>query len=333
MRFPAALVLVLLLGSLILSPASALGIFPLQGQPQDSAPLSWEAYWSLVERTRDAVRDLRQQSTENAGAQLDALVPLAVEWEAVHAVTLADGVIVSVEPTQIPRGLRDPSVDLTELETLLDTLLNARDESPRSVADDAREKLAVILADPQFQYPPEQPSPLEDWFNRLLDWLFNRSGAGGNGGTINIPFSLFPYLAVFLLIATLVYMLRGTLAGLVSEARLEENGRAGDEMLTAEGAFQKAQLISAGGDYRTAARYLYLSSLLLLDERGLLRYDRSKTNREYLRNLSGRLDLLNPLRAVIETFDRVWYGFKPLDKDSFGEYVERVNELREQKPE
>jgi hypothetical protein len=39
---------------------------------------------------------------------------------------------------------------------------------------------------------------------------------------------------------------------------------------------------SSEGDYRTAVRYLYLSLLLLLEEHGLLRYDRPLTDREYL---------------------------------------------------
>jgi hypothetical protein len=94
---------------------------------------------------------------------------------------------------------------------------------------------------------------------------------------------------------------------------------------------QRAQALSMQGDYRSAIRYLYLSSLLLLDEQGLLRYDRSRTNREYLRSVSSRPELANPLRAVIDVFDRTWYGFEDVDEETYKSYVQHVDELREKK--
>ena len=104
-----------------------------------------------------------------------------------------------------------------------------------------------------------------------------------------------------------------------------------DASLTAESALRRAQTLSQGGDYRTAVRYLYLSTLLLLEERGLLRYDRSQTNREYLRSLKGRPELASVLRDVIEVFDRVWYGFQPLDEAAYHHYAAQVQNLQQQK--
>jgi hypothetical protein len=77
---------------------------------------------------------------------------------------------------------------------------------------------------------------------------------------------------------------------------------------------------------------LYLSSLLILDEQGLLRYDRSRTNREYLRSVSSQPQLAGSLRDVIDVFDRVWYGFDSVDEEAYRSYVKHVDELRE-KPE
>jgi hypothetical protein len=37
------------------------------------------------------------------------------------------------------------------------------------------------------------------------------------------------------------------------------------------------------------------------------------------------------LRAVIDVFDRVWYGFEGVDEQTYQSYVERVDELREKK--
>ena len=62
-----------------------------------------------------------------------------------------------------------------------------------------------------------------------------------------------------------------------------------------------------------------------------MRYDRSRTNREYLRSLSSKPELVKPLRDVIDVFDRVWYGFETVDEQTYQSYVKRVDELREKK--
>jgi hypothetical protein len=138
-------------------------------------------------------------------------------------------------------------------------------------------------------------------------------------------------LAVILLVLILAYIFRGLFADMITDAHLTGDGNSGDEILTAEAAFQRAQTLSRGGEYRSAVRYLYLSSLLLLDERGLLRYDRTRTNREYLRTVSDSPELVQPLTEVIEVFDNVWYGYHELDEASFKHYSDRVEELKEKK--
>jgi hypothetical protein len=62
-----------------------------------------------------------------------------------------------------------------------------------------------------------------------------------------------------------------------------------------------------------------------------MRYDRSRTNREYLKSVSSKPELVKPLRAVIDVFDRVWYGFEGVDDETYQTYVDQVDELREKK--
>jgi hypothetical protein len=62
-----------------------------------------------------------------------------------------------------------------------------------------------------------------------------------------------------------------------------------------------------------------------------LRYDRSQTNREYLRSLTHLPKLAAILQEVIEVFDRVWYGYQPLDETSYAQYAAQVAKLRQQK--
>jgi len=126
----------------------------------------------------------------------------------------------------------------------------------------------------------------------------------------------------------LLYAYLNLRRALVAETRVMDEGGLSDERLNADQAYQRADELSSQGDYRHAIRYLYLSALLFLEERGLLRYDRSKTNREVLDSVTNLSELANGLAEVIEVFDRVWYGFYPLDEAAYRRYATRVAELR-----
>jgi hypothetical protein len=102
-----------------------------------------------------------------------------------------------------------------------------------------------------------------------------------------------------------------------------------EEGLGAGEAARQAGDIAREGDYRRAARLLYLSALLWLDESGRLPYQRALTNREHLDRLAGSPALREAMRPVVETFDRVWYGETPLDAAGFAIYEQQVKTLRE----
>jgi hypothetical protein len=59
----------------------------------------------------------------------------------------------------------------------------------------------------------------------------------------------------------------------------------------------------------------------------MLRYDRSRTNREYLQQLRGK-PAHDALVPVVDTFEQVWYGHRPLDAVAFSEYERQVQALR-----
>jgi hypothetical protein len=174
------------------------------------------------------------------------------------------------------------------------------------------------------------------WFletlQRLLDfiaslWPVGDPGATGGSSLVRYGWTALVSLALLLIVA---FIARTLLADLVAQAEVELDNPLDREILTAGTAFTKAQTLSKAGDYRTAVRYLYLSSLLHLDERGLLNYNRSQTNREYLRSVAHLPSLAALLREVIEVFDRVWYGYQPLDENTYHQYAARVAELHRQ---
>jgi hypothetical protein len=69
-------------------------------------------------------------------------------------------------------------------------------------------------------------------------------------------------------------------------------------------------------DYRQATRYLYLISLTLLNEKGLIQWHKETTNQEYLLQLKGS-SLESSFRSLTGIYDKVWYGEFPLNETLF----------------
>ena len=317
-----AIIGLLLLGALqapVPPPAASL---PLAGQS-----LTLAQYWLQVRETRTLVKELAGQSPALAHILLAAP---ATEWEQVTAVILPDGTRIPVDHSFLAAQLRADPPDMPHLEQLLSHLLAARDnwsQATWSTTDSTA--LERILAQPEFQWQAQEPSPLarlwkqvEEWFWKLLQRLIPDTLADAP-----IVRYVLTVLGILALAAALLYGLRGVLAGLVTEKEVDQDAAA-EEDLNAATALKRAELLAGGGDYRAAVRYLYLSSLLLLEENGLLRYDRSLTNREYLRSVTNFPELAAALRRVVEVFERVWYGYHPLDKVAYQQYADWVADLR-----
>ncbi len=300
----------------------------------DAPPIALDDYWQKVDQTQALVALMEDPSDEAHQIQLTTL---ADEWENITQVTLPSGTIVPVNHSYLVSQLRASPPDLARLKGQLTALLAAHNAWPaaqHTLSD--LQLLDEILARPEFQWTPEQPSLLSLLLQRLLEFFWEIiSPLLPEEAVITLDVAWFRYLltglATLLLILVLAFMLRGLLADLVTEAEINVDPETGKEILTANLAIKRAQGLSDAGDYRTAIRYLYLSSLLLLDERGLLRYNRSQTNREYLRSVAHLPHLAAILREVIDVFDRVWYGYQAVDKATYIQYAARVEKLRQQK--
>jgi hypothetical protein len=79
---------------------------------------------------------------------------------------------------------------------------------------------------------------------------------------------------------------------------------------------RRLQHFIQAGDYRQATRYLYLISLTLLNEKGLIQWHRETTNQEYLLQLKGS-SWEASFRYLTGIYDRVWYGEFPLGETQF----------------
>ncbi|MBK8901446.1 MAG: DUF4129 domain-containing protein [Anaerolineaceae bacterium] len=289
--------------------------------------LPLDAYWDTITQIRN---DLRAAGDEGAAVRQTAVTTLT----AITEVELSNGRIQPINHSFLIRQLQNEENSPNQLAQLLTAYLASRQSWPDPTLPKLDQAaLDDILRQPEFQYTVDEPNflqrlwqdirqAIEDFFLRLFP----------EDNTVRLPVSnLLAILAAVLVAAVLLYALRDLITGFTADAAMHAEDALGGQPLTAEQALQRAQELSTGGDYRTAVRYLYLSALLLLEERGLLRYDRSLTNHEYLRTVAHRPELAAILREVIDVFDRVWYGFQTLTASEYEAYARRVETLRQQK--
>ncbi len=294
----------------------------------EGMPISFDDYWQLVRDTRQAIVQMEAQPAATIRQGLDAL---AAQWEPLTSVEYPDHSVIQLDPSYLVAQLRNDPPELKRLENLLAALLHAHEVYPQKVfTPEDVAPLQAILRRPEFQWQQEQGPQTPDLLRRIDEWITRLRNRVLNA---TFRYGRVPLIvaAALLFLLSLYFISRGLSRSLVREAQLDAEQGENDELLTSKGAFKRAETLSLQGDYRNAIRYLYLSSLLVLDEQGLMRYDRSRTNREYLRSVSSKPELARPLRDVIDVFDRVWYGFEGVDEQTYQSYVERVDELREKK--
>jgi hypothetical protein len=297
-------------------------------------PVPLDEYWQRLDALADAL----------AGAEPDAeaVLVLTDSLAAVEAVVLPDGQVLPVDNRELIALVRRGDLGqegLAALQGRLAALRRARDAvsgQPAMTTGQTFASLERVLSRPEFAQatPPTPPrSPLAQVIDRLgwelARWLRRVGEVPG------IAY-LLTALGVAGVLAVLAYVFRGTWHQWVAEGG-DKRAAVTDTGLSSKAALERAQALATGGDYRQAARYLYLSTLLWLDERRLLRYDPALTNREFLCQVAGdagQAGLREALTPVVDLFERVWYGFAPLDGSGYAAYarqVERVQQVTQRK--
>jgi uncharacterized protein DUF4129 len=287
-----------------------------QGQPPDLP-----TYTAWVREAFAAAQRTDRLGLEGVAARLVATTSVRLDSQQ----------NIGVDNSWLRDALQPEDPDLQAIAARLGAILDALAQPDSSAPADARDRLREILSKPPFR----QPDPAEsnwwrdfwDWVGRMLEALLRPVGSVSRPAGQALGWIILG-LGALLLAAVIGYLLLGLRRTMAAEARAAEDDPAAG--LTARTALDQAGEIARGGDYRTAMRYLYISALLWLDERNLLRYDRALTNREYLERLRDNAALRERLRPVVETFDRVWYGHLPLDADSFAAYRAQVEALRDE---
>jgi hypothetical protein len=281
---------------------------PLLAQP-NTPPISETEYWQRMERSELLLeRALVESAREGADAELRRI------WDDLDFVQVGDQMVrVNMDWLDtLPDSTPVIEQRLRQVRALLDYHQRMTGESQPP----SQETLDEVLQDPRFQYPT--PTPLPEPQNEPASDSFS--------------LSLSPEVAQLLLVvgaaALVVVVLLYFVRSLNVQRAAVDTKSDDDDPATSQDAGKRAEESEASRDYRSAIRYLYLACLLLLDEKGLIRYDRTLTNREHLRLVNDKPQLVELLRPVVSTFDDVWYGFIPVDEGMYQQFTQNVERLR-----
>jgi hypothetical protein len=281
--------------------------------------LGWAALivllWVLPAAAQTGVIDendfwQRLKQTDTLLADSSNLSQVHGLWAGVDHIRLSGGQMMPLDLRWITTA--DDSMALrSQVRALLDE--HSRTTTVPANTDKSLNTLDKVLQDPQFQYN-ETPTPWPD-DTRLPDLPA-------------IPAELSQLLLAVAGIGAVIIVVVYFARGLQMQRAAAQTPILDDDPTTSFEAHDRAAEAERASDYRSAVRYLYLACLLLLDERGLLRYDPALTNREHLQRAASQPQLADLLRPVVNTFDRVWYGFAPVDDALYQEFRQKVERLQ-----
>jgi hypothetical protein len=244
-------------------------------------------------------------------------------WETIDAIQFEDGTIIEIDLRWLNGSLSKRNPNLSELRDRIQAMVALAADSKRNDKTAVMAVLERILKDPRFNYPDVTSTPIPSPTPQQRPPEPENRSASDN--TLVSDFAQFILLVggIVAAVVLLIYFARNLR---VQPAQIplpiEE-----DDPTTSEAALERASTLEGTQDYRTAIRYLYLSSLLLLDERNVMRYDSTLTNREHLQRIGHKPELRDALRPVVETFDEVWYGFAPVNEALYQQFRQNVERL------
>ncbi len=151
------------------------------------------------------------------------------------------------------------------------------------------------------------------------------SADSGQGVQI-IAYVLFGALVVFILIVLFRRMKAPTLA-IKTQKRIEAESLAEAEenlpLVDLNRIFDEA---IEKGEYKVALRIRFLMVLQKLIDAGLVKWKQSKTNEQYVRELT-QTEIQNNFSQIVWLFDEVWYGNRGLLKMDFDETMTKMEDL------
>ncbi len=206
---------------------------------------------------------------------------------------------------------------------------------------DIRQALEDTLSQPDFvrlrSEPQEKKEPSESetpgWLTRFFRWLSGLGGKKGDNGSstsdLALPTAAMRLLlfsmAVLILAAAIVFIAKAALTT-VKDRKIAEEAAARDRIfqpgaapgeIPPEEYWRRALAHGEGKRYREAIRDLLLGAMSVTERRGLIRFRRGLTNRDYFYSVRG--SERDSFGRIAAAFEYIYFGRRAATSDAFRE--------------
>ena len=217
-----------------------------------------------------------------------------------------------------PAGAQDAPPDSAAPDTAATASALRHDTAPITARPLDADRLARFREDPAFRYERD-PAEATGWWNRFLEWLgellFGEADEVLGSRVVDWVFYGLALLGILYAVLRLLRMDRGGVFSRGPESvplafeAVEQDPRTLDLDALIDEAVARQ-------DFRGAVRLLYLQALAALAEAGHIRWQRDKTNHEYLAEVADDA-LRRDFASLTVLFEYVWYGDFPVEADRF----------------
>jgi len=291
-----------------------------RAEAQPAPPLTPSEYRASLQTLLGAIRDPR-----GAVSPADVAAKLPTAW---RVNTGRELLLIPSEPVRRQLSALGKAPDAgrrSRVESYLQRRLADLDafEAPPRDSTDARRRLTAILARREF-HAVRGPSWLDRLKQRIAEWVL------AVAGTI-LGSSSFPTVASAVVFGLIL------LAMLVTAAWVYRALAGGPQPIVAGPVpvsakewtvwLREAREAAAAGHWQDAVRLAYWAGISSLESQGIWPPDRARTPREYLRLLPGASTHRPALSSLTGTFERVWYGNRGANAETFRETVAALQEL------
>ena len=177
-------------------------------------------------------------------------------------------------------------------------------------------RIDIFKNDPELNYDNKLPEA-DDWITKIKNWINQQLAALASSETYS---TILDYLYYGLMIVALFLIVRGIIKadrrGLLF-GKLRPDTIKLTEIEEDISKLDFDDLISSAIDsknYKLAIRYLFLKSIQLLAEKGIIELRNNKTNYQYLSEIKNK-QIAQEFQSATTKFEWTWYGNFPIDDD------------------
>jgi hypothetical protein len=281
---------------------------------------------SAIKEVRKGLQDIRESGDVRGNLDrmedLSRKLPAGTPQRVHEAIREAEGKVRSGDEVQAEKAVR-------ELEQRLNLHEKAMKQNELPPDRNSVKKLAEAREETRFgrreRFRLERPQP------NIQPGKLNPRIQLGNAPAPNADLSLLYYITITLLsaigvaaLAALVYLFARSLLGIrwttgqakvlqVTQPKSNELADDLERMMSKPilgNRWAEADQLAEKGQFREAVRCIYLVVLVSLHQANLIRYERTRTNGEYVRQLRPRKDIHPTFRSLTSLFEHKWYGQK-----------------------